>query len=440
MVPFKEYRMSTLQVVSLSGIVMGCMLCAFYLGAYFGNKIGFDNAMEENKKNLAKVPIDSLDTGRDEVDEKTVSKVYEKLRKDSLSDDIDNDLPSLNDIANGKEDDDSVDIIKNEKVPNLIENAGKKTVGEIVEDVQIAKGNENKKEKIAKGSDKNDYNSDVKLVVGSLNQDEKSIKNEIENVRKTAEEEFEKSKNEVQEDVEKEEEKIDVLNVKNSNQDKLVIKKDVNVNDEKNKENKSAPTINVGGEQKQVVIAKPERIDTPNIKKEEVTIKREDVNNNIQNNFGAQRPSIEPKLPNNNQGLNLPQNRPANINANLPSQIANQRGGVLPSLPNNPQNNMPNVEQNNPIKANIQNGSSYIPKGFYAQIASTEKEQDATELAKKIRDSGFKAVIEQTQVNGTRYYRVLTGPEDTRGHANRLVDQLKREPYVSTSPFVKEVR
>ena len=64
MVPFKEYRMSMFQVVSLSGIVMGCMLLAFYLGVYFGNKIGFENAMNESRENLAKVPIDLSDTGK----------------------------------------------------------------------------------------------------------------------------------------------------------------------------------------------------------------------------------------------------------------------------------------------------------------------------------------------------------------------------------------
>ena len=68
-VPFKEYKMSAFQIVVFVALVMGFMLCAFYLGAYFGKKIGFDDAMQKNIENLSKMPIASQDTGEDDVDQ-----------------------------------------------------------------------------------------------------------------------------------------------------------------------------------------------------------------------------------------------------------------------------------------------------------------------------------------------------------------------------------
>ena len=209
MVPFKEYRMSMFQVVSLSGIVMGCMLLAFYLGVYFGNKIGFENAMNESRENLAKVPIDLSDTGKDDVDEKTVNQVYEKLKKDSLNEDFDNDLPTLAKIAedinqnedNGKNDKgDKINILGNDEVPDVV-GGNKKAIGEYVEDINFAGGDDGQKVKkdIIKGSDED--KEDVALVVDGVDTESEDIKAEIKDVKKKIDEHLEKEKDVNKDDI-----------------------------------------------------------------------------------------------------------------------------------------------------------------------------------------------------------------------------------------------
>jgi len=84
--------------------------------------------------------------------------------------------------------------------------------------------------------------------------------------------------------------------------------------------------------------------------------------------------------------------------------------------------------------------SKDVPAGWYAQVAAPEKLGDAQRLFSKLRDSGFPVVIEHARVRGTVYYRVLVGKEATRERANRMVDQLRRETYIATQPFVKYVK
>ncbi len=81
-----------------------------------------------------------------------------------------------------------------------------------------------------------------------------------------------------------------------------------------------------------------------------------------------------------------------------------------------------------------------VPKGWYAQIAAPEERAVAEKMAGQLRSSGFPAVIEEAYVRGSRYYRVLAGPETSSKMAGRLVQQLSREPYVKGKPFLRPVK
>lgn len=87
-----------------------------------------------------------------------------------------------------------------------------------------------------------------------------------------------------------------------------------------------------------------------------------------------------------------------------------------------------------------QKETSALPRGWFAQVAARQKEGEARQIAEKLRGSGFPVVVESADVNGERYYRILVGPEDSKQTAERLVGQLKREPYIQGNPFVRAVR
>ena len=451
MVPFKEYRMSTFQVVSLSGIVMGCMLLAFYLGAYFGNKIGFENAMNENLENLAKVPIDLSDTGKDDVDEKTVNQVYEKLKQDSLNGEDDDSLPTLSNILDDDTgsnlDKDKINILDSDKVPSVINNGNKKLVGDyVVEDIEV---DDKKDDKKVKNIEKKD--EEVKVVLDSINSDEDNLKNEVEKIKQKTDEEFEKSNVEVKElaeDIKKDlKDTKDTIKLAALEANKDEVKK---VEPKKEEEKSIEPDkVNIIKEVKEVEQPKKEQIVINNeVKNVELLKPQKVIDENKEQNAQVNNPSINdnrvlPKLPdnkvlgNNNNGDNIPNNAQNNMPSN--------------------QNNLGAINQNNnqigyqgaigqgqrvvdSLPVNVRANNSNLPRGFYVQIASTPNQSDANILSRKVRESGFKAVIEETIVGGNKYYRVLAGPEDTREHANRMAQQISREPYISSAPFVRDVK
>lgn len=83
---------------------------------------------------------------------------------------------------------------------------------------------------------------------------------------------------------------------------------------------------------------------------------------------------------------------------------------------------------------------SRVSGGWYAQVAATEKVDDANALAKKLKESGFPVVIEEANIRGEEYYRVLVGPEDERRYSETMVQQLKRETYLKSDPFIKLIK
>jgi len=84
--------------------------------------------------------------------------------------------------------------------------------------------------------------------------------------------------------------------------------------------------------------------------------------------------------------------------------------------------------------------SSGIPRGWYAQVAAPPTEEAANQLVKKLRASGFEVALEKAEVRDEHYYRVLVGPEQSRELANRMLQELKRETYIRSEPFIRMVR
>ena len=81
-----------------------------------------------------------------------------------------------------------------------------------------------------------------------------------------------------------------------------------------------------------------------------------------------------------------------------------------------------------------------VPRGWFAQIMAPRSQAEAETLARKLQGSGFSVIIENARVRGEQYYRVLVGPEETRQQSERLLAQLKREPYIKASPFIRMVK
>jgi cell division septation protein DedD len=81
-----------------------------------------------------------------------------------------------------------------------------------------------------------------------------------------------------------------------------------------------------------------------------------------------------------------------------------------------------------------------LPQGFFAQVAAPTKLNEAEDIAKRLKRSGFPVVIETANVRGENYYRVLVGPEQDKVTADRLVGQLQRERYLSGAPFIRRVK
>jgi cell division septation protein DedD len=80
-----------------------------------------------------------------------------------------------------------------------------------------------------------------------------------------------------------------------------------------------------------------------------------------------------------------------------------------------------------------------LPQGFFAQVAAPKRIAEAQDVARRLKKSGFPVVIETAHVRGEDYFRVLVGPEENKVQADRLVDQLKRESYLSGSAFLRRV-
>jgi cell division septation protein DedD len=130
-------------------------------------------------------------------------------------------------------------------------------------------------------------------------------------------------------------------------------------------------------------------------------------------------------------------------NANLPiSSDTAARGNKAPEIIAGPSDDHA-VDRAVALASKAKESSlirSVLPAGWFAQVAAPRQLKDAEELSRKLKSSGFKIMIEQANVRGEEYFRVLVGPEDSRSHAQELLGQLGRESYLRGEPFLRLVR
>jgi DedD protein len=64
-------------------------------------------------------------------------------------------------------------------------------------------------------------------------------------------------------------------------------------------------------------------------------------------------------------------------------------------------------------------------QGWVIQVASFSKQDNADEVAGKLRSAGFDTRIEQAQVKGQTVYRVQVGPEADKARAEALLQRIR---------------
>ncbi len=84
------------------------------------------------------------------------------------------------------------------------------------------------------------------------------------------------------------------------------------------------------------------------------------------------------------------------------------------------------------------NKTAFSP-GWYVQVATSKSKETAEKLSRDLYAAGFKSTIETYSIANNQFFRVLVGPESQQSYANRLVDQLGREKFLSGKPFIKQV-
>lgn len=78
--------------------------------------------------------------------------------------------------------------------------------------------------------------------------------------------------------------------------------------------------------------------------------------------------------------------------------------------------------------------------GWYVQAAAPDTRSAAETLARGLANAGFPVRIESAKVRGQSYFRVLAGPESNRTQAERLLSQVKREPGIGAEPFIRQIK
>lgn len=94
------------------------------------------------------------------------------------------------------------------------------------------------------------------------------------------------------------------------------------------------------------------------------------------------------------------------------------------------------VEKNKAEKNKIANDAQ--GEKWYAQVSAPNTLSEANALQKQLRNSGFNVTISKVQVGKNQVFRVLVGPEKNKEIATRMINQLKREKFIKSTPFLKK--
>ncbi|RMG42035.1 MAG: SPOR domain-containing protein [Candidatus Dadabacteria bacterium] len=353
-----EIKLNTVHVVVLLGLVMGCMVSAFYLGYFAGQSTGFETALATSSLDYPRIPIDAR-----KVDpagtEKVMSDIYAKLNDSALPDQqtLNTDRLELKTVKTLKENEPSgvKEGSANEKdlteeiltpPPGKDLDVRTKAAGAVI---KVLGDTAVQGKKMDQGID---HGKEANTLRDLMRESSKSAVKANSNVVKSA-----------------------TLNKREANTE---TSKAVGLS------SLSKPVIKDAGNQQVVArgyVSVPE--------------KKKTASTSLLNK------TTEGKI----------------------TGIKSKQAGV--------------------IKKTV-DSSSYRPtrlkSGWFAQVAAPRKLSDAQKLARKLHSSGFRVAIETARVRGQEYFRVLVGPEEDQLQAKRLIAQVKREPYVTSAPFLRRVK
>lgn len=394
-----EIKLGMIQLVSMLGLIIGSMAFAFYIGLFSGQKAGFEQALEESMANAARLPIDAEDMDH-EISDEAVSDIYAKLgdrqaRPRDGEDERSAPVPALDKIHT------------TETAPIVVEES-EELEEPRVEDDPLLSG------LAASGDTKKGDKARVRLLGKVIEEDlEKKVDD-----HKVVDESS--GINIVKEERKEKQESLKVA--RNNLASKVTLGSVRNSSEERTKENlASVNKKQLVAEKATNIINQPKAIRNKNEKREELRVKKVTV--------AERKPKQELKVAANT-------NKPSN-NIRTQYQDTAKLSKPEPSRPKT------TIEQKKSVSGAEQKqfySGRGVPKGWFAQVAAPREMSDARSLAGQLKGSGFPVSIERARVRGQEYYRVLVGPENSRQLAQRLIQQLKREPYLTGDPFIKLIR
>jgi len=113
----------------------------------------------------------------------------------------------------------------------------------------------------------------------------------------------------------------------------------------------------------------------------------------------------------------------------VPSPIRPARE-VVPEpveAPAEPASRKPEVPAPEPESAARETASAAALSGWYVQVGSFSLEMNASGLSKRLKLSGYDALLQKTSTETGYVYRVMVGPSKSRKAAEKLRDKLAAE-------------
>jgi len=395
-----ELKLGILQLTVLLGAVLGSLVCAFALGYFSGQKIGFEHALASNEASLARLPVGVPSKSKNDSNDGELSDVYAKLSEKAGEGLAKN--PGAKNAEKGESNK------KDQGMPELgtIKEADGATLSKPAADLQLAKSDSSQPP-----IDQSKGLNDVK------NEKTGEAENDIDALLDSSAADLEHAK--------------EGTVVKQGNAVVKVLGEPVQAAE---KDKKSASTKNSLGALLENQVAKS---DSSNSKTESAGEKLNPAEKS------ASLTELSGSKTDDSAKLSKKEKTESDAAQAKLVKEEHQKKAALEKEASKSKAESSKMElvkdSKNAKKINL-NGSSAVGRGWFAQVAAPKKKSDADSIASRLKASGFQVSIETADVRGEEYYRVLVGPEDNRAQADRLVSQLSRENYIQGVPFIRMIK
>jgi len=81
-----------------------------------------------------------------------------------------------------------------------------------------------------------------------------------------------------------------------------------------------------------------------------------------------------------------------------------------------------------------------LKEGWYVYITISESVQELLKLKDLLDSNGFRGVIQKITIADESFYKLFVGPEESKELAERLIAELRREPYLPPDIRVVNLR